>query len=404
MNGARTTVAAASSLTAVSVLAAHANARSLLAVTSVVVSLLATACGSVERPADWHEHMPPPPGAFAAPGPFDAMAIDGIWGVGDQVVYAIDVDDAGKHHGFTFTLSTTQLPRSKPEVGGITHPVHGRILTYSSIEQWQFDDICYEGRGKAKVRAELRGDDGSSCSGEFEAELFAHWFVDDMRIGMTAGVYQLFAALLRLDCMHATLLRVIRKPSAWSVVSSLGRISIGLQWQPIDHVVFTDEATPFGVLPTAWLPFAITANDQPALDGRMQFTWKRPPMLLSAGVLQIEAWHPDDPARRITVRLASARRGTPPDAPDPDDLGHGVRRGMTVADVLAARRGTHTILHARGTLADGRAVELLEFKVPYTLLFGVLHEGRLIFSSAGDELSLDFLQRRGFTADARCDR
>jgi hypothetical protein len=365
-----------------------------------IAALLGAGCASVERADDWHRRMPEPPGAFAAPGPFDAMAVDGIWGVGDQVVYAIDLDDAGTHHAFTFTLTATQLPPSRPDSRAVAHPVHGHVLTRSSLDQWQHVPIAYSGTGMGTLRAELRGADGTACGGEVRAELFAHWFVDDMAVGIKAGVHPIFAALLGLDCMHATLLRVIRPPGALSVLANFGRISVGLGWPPIERLQYLDQDTPFGVLPTTWLPIAITANGQPALDGRIQFTWKRPPLLLTAGVLQVEAWHPDDATRRIRIRLASARRGTPPDAVAADDLGIGLHAGMTVAEVLAVNNGEREEVLERGRLADGREVELLQFHVPRKWLFGVVHQGKLVFASLGPHMSRDYLRRRGFVAAA----
>jgi hypothetical protein len=367
---------------------------------AALLATLAAACGSVDRPADWSQRLPPPPGAFAAPGPFDPMAIDGIWGVGDQVVYAIEVDEPGAHHGFTFTLTTTRLPPSRPDPLADAHPVHGHVLTRSSHDFWQLRPVAYLGTGPGRLRADLRGDDGAACGGEIEAELFAHFFVDDMAIGMTTGVHPLFAALLGLDCMHTTLMRVIRAPAALSVLAHFGRVELALEWQEVERLEYADQETPFGVLPTTWLPFTIRANGQPALDGRVQFTWKRPPLLLAAGVLQVEAWHPDDASRRLRVRLASAVRGTPPDAPAADDLGVCLTAGMTAGEVLAAEGGTKTELRERGRLADGRLVELVWFEVPRQALFGVLHDGRLLFASLGDHMARDWLRRRGFVADA----
>lgn len=358
--------------------------------------MLAVACAGVERPADWPASAPPPPGALVAPGPFDPMRADAIWGVGDQVVYSVDVDDRGQHHGFTFTLTTTKLPPVVTDSLSDAHPVHGHVMTRSAEEQWQHHPLAYSGEGMAWLRAELRGDDGTACSGDIEARLLAHWWVDDMAIGMYEGVSSVFGALLGLDCMHATLLRVIRAPSAWSVVTNLGRIRIGLEWLPVAKVHYVEQETPFGTLPTTWLPMTITANGRPALDGRVQFTWKQSPLLSSSGVLQVEAWHPDDPTRRLTMRLASARRGEPPDAPGPTDLGNDLTVGMTVADVLAVKGGRLGEVQARGRLADGRPVEFVEFDVPHQCLFGVLHEGRLLFASLGPDLSEDFLRRRGF--------
>ena len=65
--------------------------------------------------------------------------------------------------------------------------------------------------------------------------------------------------------------------------------------------------TPMGELPSTWVPFALDANNEPALDCRALVTWKRWPLLLSAGVLRVEAHHPDDPKKRIPIRLIEAR-------------------------------------------------------------------------------------------------
>ncbi len=371
--------------------------RLLLAAT---VALTVVACSSVTRPDDWHARTPPPPGAFAAPGPFDPMASEGIWGVGDEVVYSVDIDDHGTHTGFTFSLTTTQLPPSDDDAWVFAHPVHGRILTRTCDSDWQHNPLAYTGEGIATLQASLRGNDGSSCGGEITAKVLAHWFVDEMGVGIHDGVSNLFGALLGLDCVHQTLLRVIRAPSAFSMLKNFGRIDVGLHWPKAGHVGFVDQETPFGVLPTVWLPITITANGQPALDGRVQFTWKQPPLLLGAGVLQIEAWHPDDAQRRVLVRLASARRGTPPDAPDPTDLGHDLRRGMTIDEVLRQKNGKEATVVERGALGDGRHVALVEFDVPRELLFGVVEDNRLIFASLGDDLCIDFLRRRGFVAEA----
>lgn len=192
------------------------------------------------------------------------MDASAIWGVGDTVTYAIDIDDGGVHHGFTFTLTTTRLPA--PETGwcDIVHPAHGRILTRTAEENWQTDPwFCFDGAGPATLRAELLGDDGSSCSGVFEQEAIAHLWVDDLGIGMRAGVHELFHSLLGLDCMHATLLRVIRQPSFLSILGRLGSIEVGLEWPEIDELPVVEQDTPFGRLPMAWRPITIEANGQP---------------------------------------------------------------------------------------------------------------------------------------------
>lgn len=364
-----------------------------------LLSLLA-ACSGVQRPANWHATMSPPPAvAWAAAGPFSPLVADAVWGVGDTVTYAIDIDDAGRHRGFTFSLTTRQLPASGPRRDPWVHPVFGRKLTATSIDQYQWaPEVSLWGRGEALVWAELRGDDGSRCAGVVTTEAIAHLWVERLDVAMRVGVPEMFGALLGLDCLHTELLRVVRRPSLASVLGNFGRITVGLEWPEIDSLPIVESPTPFGVLPTAWRPITLTANGQPALDGRIQFTWKWSPLLIAAGVLQVEAWHPDEPTRRITVRLQSAVRGTPPDAFAPDELGYGLRIGMTAAEVHGRLGGQTSRVVERGVLGDGRAVELVEFEVPGVVLFGVLHDGRLLFASAGEHAARHFLRVRGFRA------
>ena len=61
-------------------------------------------------------------------------------------------------------------------------------------------------------------------------------------------------------------------------------------------------------------------------------TWKRSPLLLTVGVLRIEAHHPGDPTKRLSARVIEAERGTPP-LTIPGDLGGGLRVGMPEAQV-----------------------------------------------------------------------
>ena len=367
---------------------------------ALLFAALGAACGSVERPADWASSLPQPQGAFAATGPVDALDPAAIWGVGDRVEYAIEVAIGAERRTFTFSLTTTQLPAPRDGID-VVHPVHDRILTRTATEQWQHGPfVVYHAYGPAKVRAELRGDDGTECSGEFEVESLAHLHVEDVRTAWSTGVHGMFRALLSLDCMHATLMRLVRRPSAWSVLSRLGRIDVRLDWPDLDRMDVVEASTPFGKVPTAWRPLTILANGEPALDGRVQFTWKQSPLLPAAGVLQVEAWHPDDPAARITIRLASAKRGVPPDHPDPEDLRGGLRRGMTVDDACSLLGGKVEKTLAQGRLADGRRVDLLQLKVPRWWLVVVAHEGRLQYASGGDHMSRHWLKVRGFVPDA----
>jgi hypothetical protein len=61
--------------------------------------------------------------------------------------------------------------------------------------------------------------------------------------------------------------------------------------------------------PVYSFPFEVQAYGSPALRGRIFVTDSRPPLLPAAGVVAIEAAHPDDPESTVSVRLLSATRG-----------------------------------------------------------------------------------------------
>lgn len=364
----------------------------------VAYLLVGAACTNFEREPDWFRHGAGEPGAWEATGQLDAMEAAAIWGVGDCVSYAIDFDNAGEHRHFTFTLTTEKLP--PPKTGGhhMPNPVHGGIVTTTARAGFQWGPIvllAYTGR--ATVRAELRGEDGTLCHGVFEQEAIDNMWQEDVRHACLCSVHEVFKALLRLDGMLTRLQEVIRPPSLLAIARHLGSIAVSLDW-PHGPVEATEQETLIGRLPCCWVPFAIDACGEPALDGRVQFTWKRSPLLPSAGVLQIEAWRPDDPTRRVTARLVGARRGTPADAPDPDELLLGLRTGMSVAEVCRVKGGTvkRTV---PGRLADGRRVELVEFDVRRAWLFGIADSSGLLFACAGDRPAQYWLKHRGFVAD-----
>jgi hypothetical protein len=357
------------------------------------VFAVAAACAGVKRADDWHRHLPAPSAELHGAGPFDAMVPDGIWGVGDRVAYTIAVDDGDRTVRFRFELTAIALPQPDPDGFAVVHPVHDRILTRTALEQQPGGG--YYAHDPARVRVRLVGDDGTDCGGELDAELLAHWYADSVERLAACGVHELFAVLLQLDCLHAALLRVMRAPSLWSVAQRLGRIEVALQWRG-ERGLVQPAATPFGELPTLWAPFTILANGQPALDGRIQFTWKHPPLLLGAGVLQVEAWHPDDPTRRLAMRLDTAVRGTPPDAPDRDDLTEGLRRRMSLADAMRTLGGAAVQRSERGVLADGREVEVVQLLGPHQRMHAVVGPGGLLCASVLDDVVLEWLSRRGY--------
>jgi hypothetical protein len=365
---------------------------------ALLLAVVGASCSGVQRAHDWHEHLGAPEAAVPGSGPFDAMVPDGIWGVGDRVVHVIAVDDGERALRFIFELTTIALPGADRGGLEVVDPVHGRILTRTARVQMSRGTETVAS-GPARVRARLVGDDGTDCGGELDAELLAHWHADSLEsFGVMSGVTELFGALLRLDCMHAALLRVLRPPSAWSVARRLGGIEVALVFAWQRELVVSERDTPFGRLPTMWQPFTITANGQPALDGRIEFTWKHAPLLLGAGVLRVEAWHPDDPTRRLTLHLDSAVRGTPPDAPDPDELCAGLRRGMPLAAVTRTLGAANAEPVECGRLADGTDVDLVVLREPRFDVHTVSVRGELLYAALHRSLLDTFLHRRGYVA------
>lgn len=366
----------------------------------LAASLALVSCAGFERQADWYPTEPAPPAGWEGAGPMDPMDAAAIWGVGDSVAYAVDVTAPDLRRHYTFTLTIVGLPPPRSVDRCMADPVHGRVLTATARQNFQWGPVlALHHWGEAAIRARLVGDDGTDCERTFQHEATAHFHQESMDVGCLVDTRELFRSLLGLDCMLEELLTVVRPPSAWSVLTRFGRIQVALDWPRAPHAAIVEEDTPLGRVPTLWLPVTLDANGQPALDGRVQFTWKRSPLMLSAGVLRIEAWRPDDPTRRVTVRLIGAVRGTPADVVPPDALGHGLRVGMTLAEANAVVQGKGQETLQRGRLADGSVVELVHVDAPWIWLFVVVADGRLLFASAGDHACLVFLQQRGFVAD-----
>jgi hypothetical protein len=317
----------------------------------------------------------------------DAMDAAASWAVCDRVRYEVDVADAGRHRAFFVTLETIGFPPlTESGLPPAWDPTDRGTLT-TTTPQFEPGPLAMPWcTGPARMRVELRG--AGRCQQDLvEQEGLAHVRQPDVCSGRLDGVEALFSALRRCGWLAAGLQELAHDSFH----------EMRLTWPDRKPPPVAELQTPFGVQPTCQVPFTLMAGDEPVLHGRIQFTWKRAPLLPSAGVLQVEAWRAQEPARRLAIRLVSAHRGPATSAPDPFDLGQGLRVGMTAGEV-SVRNGTFRRI-SRGRIGDGRGVDLIEFGAGSAVLLGIFSEDRLLYASAHPEAPGTWLWQRGFAPE-----
>lgn len=119
------------------------------------------------------------------------------------------------------------------------------------------------------------------------------------------GMYQLFGVLRENEALGPLLLQVVRRPSLLSIIAN-GGVTLQLEAR-LEEAVQVDP-TPFGAPRAMRYPVRILANGTLALEAAFFVVAPQPPNHLSAGVVAIDAWHPDEPERRFTMRLLGGRR------------------------------------------------------------------------------------------------
>lgn len=100
---------------------------------------------------------------------------------------------------------------------------------------------------------------------------------------------------------------VIDSPSLWSLTKNLGLSSVMLfRW------VDVSAATPGGLAlasPAYRFPLTVLLNQTVATRASLVVTAPQSPLHISAGILAIEADHPTEPTRHLTLQVIAARRG-----------------------------------------------------------------------------------------------
>lgn len=126
--------------------------------------------------------------------------------------------------------------------------------------------------------------------------------------GMFPALFSYFQVVQHTQGLEAMMLRVIDKPSLWSVVRHLG-VSVNLVLDS-EHLSPADTASwPSLARPSAYyFPMRLELNHRPALRATFVVTNPRPPLLSCGGVIGMLAERPGDKETYLTLRIISARR------------------------------------------------------------------------------------------------
>lgn len=120
----------------------------------------------------------------------------------------------------------------------------------------------------------------------------------------TFAMMDIVRVVEQTDELADLLWRVARRPSFFSMLGGV-RVSAGMSFahaRPVRNPVGEDAAFEF--------PFKIMVNGQPALLCTVTVTEPSSPLRVCGGVVGLRGHAPDDPERRIVLRLLAARRVT----------------------------------------------------------------------------------------------
>lgn len=264
----------------------------------------ATGCAVPERAADWQD-------AVRTDGPrswqgraatLPALDSERVAQVGDHVVYEVVQHREGDVARWSFSIELEALPPAR--LAGddeMNRTRHGNYFAVGHEGVREF--VSYYGDGR--VRIAMHDPGVAPVKKSVAAFVLLHTEQADLQKSAEYGVVRLLEVVLQTDFAFERLLEVVRIPSLRALASRLGRIEIEARFPEEGHErVLVD--TPVGRVPAVWIPMTLNANGEPALDCRLLVTNKQWPLLLSMGVLCLEACHPDAPERRVTVRLVDA--------------------------------------------------------------------------------------------------
>lgn len=278
----------------------------------LLLGVLLMGCAGSPREPSWFAGQDPR--VIAGGHGVAALDTERVAQVGDFVRYEVEVHSGDAFvHRWSLDLELLVLPDARrfPKKARSFDPVSGRLRTKRGSwahtklgELLDQEVVTYRGDGVVRVR--LTDQEGGVAESEVSAGVFMHVWQRESTHLTPLGVDDLLRAMLRVDFTRSRLLEVIRTPSLLSLAKNLGQVSVMLGF-PGELPAAVMQDTAVGRVPVVWVPMSLDANGEPALDCKMLMTWKQWPLLLSAGVIQLEAHHPDDPLKRVSVRLVEAR-------------------------------------------------------------------------------------------------
>jgi hypothetical protein len=271
---------------------------------------------------------------------FDAPAPGKNWRGGDSVLLGVAIDGAGEPREMYIRVTVAGVPVVEPGItpfvmwgstGFKINPTNGTpphtVSVSYELAELIVETFDAEGKKLHQTSAMMPG----PCLRYGLIE-----YVEQERAGMTFGHPDLqgpivdgvsnatepqvraaagMLALMRLPMflsrektMGKTVDHVVRRPGLGSIIVNRG-VSVSLALRP-------ERAEPVEP-PAPWtgrcyrVPLELEANDRLAANCMLTITRADPPLGPCNGLLEIEASHPDDPAKRVRVKLLAARRGKP---------------------------------------------------------------------------------------------
>jgi hypothetical protein len=159
--------------------------------------------------------------------------------------------------------------------------------------------------------------DAAQVAKSRKADAFAHLTPEEDRAlgGAIPALLSYVDVIQHTEGLEDIMLRVIEKPSIWSVIEHLG-VSADLMFDA-KHLGPAD-LTPFGIgghSSAYYFPMLFKLNHRLALTVTFLVTDSRPPLLSCGGIVGLLAERPGDKETYLTLRIISARCA--PAAPDP---------------------------------------------------------------------------------------
>jgi hypothetical protein len=135
--------------------------------------------------------------------------------------------------------------------------------------------------------------------------------------GGIPALFSYFDVVQHTEGLEDILLKVVRKPSLWSIIRHIG-VTVNLRFE-------LKQITPaapnsWGSLtsgPLYYVPLAVELNHQLALTVTFAVTNPRPPLLSCGGIIGMLAERPGDKETYLTLRIVSARLAPSPRSDEP---------------------------------------------------------------------------------------